>query len=72
MNDENWKEEYKNWKALNHYQLKLLDQAPNSLSQTWLLNQMWCDWNEMKKIREAELPKVHQVKTTSLADPWLD
>ena len=65
MNDNNWIEQYKEWKTLLPYQLKLLDNGPKSQSQAWLINSMWCDWNNIKKIKDTELPPI-----TQLEDPW--
>ena len=69
MNQDPWKEQYKQWKILKPFQLKLLDEGAKSLSQTWLLNQMWCEWRDMKKIKEAKLPSLN---TNTSKDPWYD
>ena len=56
MNDENWKEEYKELKPnLKSYQIKLLDEGPQSNSQTLMLSDMWCEWKDLvlkKKLNE--------------------
>ncbi len=62
MEDENWVEQYKEWRSLEPYQVKLLDEGAKTQSQAWLLNAMWCDWKNIKKIKEAKLP--------SFNDPW--
>ena len=60
--DESWTEQYKKWKDLKPYQLKLLDEGPKSQSQAWLYNSMWCDWKDIKLIKETELPLSVNVK----------
>ena len=62
MDDMNWVEQYKEWRPLKPYQVKLLDDGAKTQSQAWLINAMWCDWKDIKKIKEAELP--------SFKDPW--
>ncbi len=69
MSEESWKEEYKEWKSLKPFQLSLLENGPESLSQAWLLNSMWCEWKEIKELKEAELPDIDQPKNES-SDPW--
>ena len=69
LNMEDWKDQYKQWKLLKDFQIKLLDEGPKTLSQTWLVNQMWCDWRDIKKIKEAKLPALN---TTPNIDPWED
>ena len=49
MNDETWKTQYKQWKKLKPYQIKLIDDGPKSQSQAWLLNSTWCEWMEIKR-----------------------
>ncbi len=71
MNDLNWKDQYKKWKTgLKPFQIQLLDEGANSLSQSWLLNAMWCDWTELKKIKETELPDVKTTSKEWAKDPW--
>ncbi len=69
MSSDDWKEQYKQWKLLKPHQEKLLDEGPKSLSQTWLLNQMWCEWRDIKKIKEAKLPSLN---ANVSIDPWQD
>ena len=66
MNDECWKEQYKGWKTLQPYQIKLLDDGAKSQSQAWLVNSMWCDWKDIKKIKDTELPTLKSFED----DPW--
>jgi len=66
MNDESWKDQYKEWKTLKPYQVKLLDDGAKSQSQAWLINSMWCDWQDIKKIKDTELPSLK----SSSDDPW--
>ncbi|WP_269605256.1 hypothetical protein [Prochlorococcus marinus] len=40
---------------------------PKSQSQAWLLNSMWCEWLDLKKINVSEL-SVNDI--SSLNDPW--
>ncbi len=70
MEDESWKEQYKKWKVgLKPFQIKLLDEGAHSQSQAWLLNSMWCDWKDMKKLKETELPSL---LFSCENDPWAD
>ena len=70
MIDPSWIEEYKQWKVLRPSQVQLLDEGAQSLSQTWLLNQMWCDWLEMKKLKETDLPPLTSSPKPLSQDPW--
>ena len=70
MIDPSWIEEYKQWKVLRPSQVLLLDEGAQSLSQTWLLNQMWCDWLEMKKLKETELSTLTSSPKPLSQDPW--
>ncbi len=72
MSDEAWKEEYKEWKALKPFQVKLLDEGAQSLSQTWLLNSMWCDWKDIKRLKEAELTEFKPTHIEYSHDLWRD
>ena len=67
MNDENWIDQYKHWKpSLKSFQLKLLEEGPNSQSQAWLFNSMWCEWQDIKKSKEQEFPHLNE----AIKDPW--
>ena len=70
MNDEHWKEEYKSWKTLRPSLIKLLDEGASSLSQTWLLNSMWCEWKDLKESGGNNPPLP--AKRLSYKDPWED
>ena len=70
MNDESWKEQYKEWKALKPFQIKLLDEGAQSLSQSWLINAMWCEWKDLKKLKETELPSIDLLTKIETKDPW--
>ncbi len=72
MEDQLWKNEYKQWKSLKPSQIKLLEEGANSLSQSWLLNEMWCDWNQLKKLKETELPRPNSKKYYDDSDPWFN
>ena len=67
MTDENWKIQYKQWKSLKPYQLKLIDEGPKSQSQAWLLNSMWCEWMDLKR---KNVDKVSINDLSSNTDPW--
>ena len=67
MEDKSWKEEYKEWKKLEGFKQKILDEGPQTQSQAWLINQMWSEWSELKKqkiAREAIRPAYRAT------DPW--
>ena len=68
MNEETWKMQYKRWKQLKPYQIKLIDDGPKSQSQAWLLNSMWCEWMDLKKINEHDIPDVND--SSFWIDPW--
>ncbi len=67
MSDETWKKQYKQWKDLKPYQIKLIDDGPKSQSQAWLLNSMWCEWMDLKKMNVSDLSKKDKF---SSSDPW--
>ena len=62
MNDENWKEEFKQWKPeLKLFQIKLLEEGPKSQNQVCILNEMWCEWKALavkRKINEIARSNV--------------
>ncbi len=51
-----WKDEYKAMKPLSKFQIKLLDDGPHSLSQSWYLQAMHSDWKRRKGIIDPEPP----------------
>ena len=67
MIDESWKVQYKEWKDLRPYQIKLIDDGPKSQSQAWLLNSMWCEWMDLKKIKDNNIASL---KDSYGIDPW--
>ena len=67
MNDETWKIQYKKWKDLKPYQIKLIDDGPKSQSQAWLLNSMWCEWIDLNRINGSE---ISTNDTSAWTDPW--
>ena len=69
MSDSTWMDEYKKWKDLKPYQLKLLEEGAKSQSQAWLINSMWCEWIDIKKIKDTELPLID---TSVNKDPWIE
>ncbi len=68
MNDENWKEEFKQWKPdLKAFQIKLLEEGAQSQNQACILNDMWCEWKDIavkRKIKEIS------GKASVIEDPW--
>ena len=50
MIDETWKIQYKKWKNLKPYQIKIIDDVSKGQSQAWRLNAMWCEWMDLKRI----------------------
>ena len=67
MTDETWKDQYKQWKNLKPYEIKLIDDGPKSQSQAWLLNSMWCEWMNLKKNNVTD----GSIKDSSFGnDPW--
>ncbi len=69
MKDQRWQEEYQEWRSLKPFQKQLLEDGPKSQSQAWLVNNMWCDWKELKKLKEAELPSIY---SDNEKDPWFE
>ena len=67
MSNENWKIQYKQWKFLKPYQIKLIDEGPKSQSQAWLLNSMWCEWMDLKRKNGVE---ITEKDVSSFNDPW--
>ena len=67
MNEETWKIEYKKWKNLKPYQIRLIDDGPKSQSQAWLLNSMWCEWMDLKGMN---LSKISEKGISSFNDHW--
>jgi|TARA_R100000030_G_scaffold48386_2_gene36506 hypothetical protein len=51
-----WREEYKEMKVLNKRQIYLLENGPDSLASSWLLQSMHNDWKKIKGIKEPEPP----------------
>ena len=58
MEEDTWKIQYKQWKKLKPYQIKLIDDGPKSQSQAWLLNSMWCEWMDLKTINLSEISNI--------------
>lgn len=51
-----WREEYKEMKVLNERQIYLLENGPESLASSWLLQSMYNDWKKIKGIKQPEPP----------------
>ena len=67
MSEENWKIQYKQWKDLKPYQIKLIDDGPKSQSQAWLFNSMWCEWMDLKKNNGSV---IFDENNSRSIDPW--
>ena len=68
MNDENWKEEFKQWKiGLKPFQIKLLEEGAHSQSQALMLTDMWCEWKNLAVQRKVE--EIAK-KSSLIEDPW--
>ena len=68
MNDENWKEEFKQWKpSLKPFQIKLLTEGAQSQNQACMLNDMWCEWKDLAIKR-----RIKKIANEALfiEDPW--
>tara|TARA_B100000614_G_scaffold83156_1_gene74614 strand:+ start:1520 stop:1741 length:222 start_codon:yes stop_codon:yes gene_type:complete len=50
--DTSWRKEYLGMKVVNKRQRQLLEEGPQSLSQSWLLMAMHNDYKKMKGIKE--------------------
>ena len=67
MNDENWKKEFMELKTnLKPYQIKLLEEGPQSNSQTLMLSDMWLEWKDL--VAKREINKIG--KYLDIDDPW--
>ena len=62
--NEEWKEEYKKLKDLKKHELNLLEKGAKSQSQAWLLNKMWSEWKELKKIQPKQLSNSKFAKSS--------
>ena len=45
--DSNWRQEYKSYTNNKRY-IELLENGPKSLSQSWLLGSLYCEWKKIK------------------------
>ena len=45
--NQNWKQKYLEMKNLSEYQINILKNGPNSLSQAWALQAMKYDWKRI-------------------------
>ena len=52
--DSNWREQYKSMKILSERQIKLLEEGPKSLSQSWHLQALYSNWKKIKGIKDPE------------------
>ena len=68
MNDENWKEEFKQWRPdLKPFQIRLLEEGAKSQSQALMLTDMWCEWKNLAVKRK--LGEI-SYKPLLIEDPW--
>ena len=67
MTEETWKIQYKKWKNLKPYQIKLIDYGPKSQSHALLLNSMWCEWMDLRRMNVSE---TSTNDISSWTDPW--
>ena len=67
MSEETWKIQYKKWKILKPYQIRLIDDGPKSQSQAWLLNSMWSEWMDLKREGVSEFVEKD---ISTWTDPW--
>ncbi len=56
-NEIDWREEYKNYTS-NNKNLELLENGPKSLTDSWILQSLYCRWKEIKGIREKPRPNL--------------
>ena len=61
--DSNWRQEYKSYVS-DKFKLKLLEDGPNSLSQSWLLGAMYSDWKKIKGFDKLD-PKSNEGQNQS-------
>ena len=53
--DNNWREGYKNYTS-SKYELDLLENDPNYLSQSWMMGALHNKWKKIKGYIDPELP----------------
>ena len=58
FDDSNWREEYKDYTSNKRY-LDLLDNGPKSLSQAWLLGNLYSKWKKIKGYNKFD-PKKNE------------
>ena len=66
MPEEILKIQYKKWKKLKPYQIRLIDDGPKSQSQAWLLNSIQCEWLDLK---DRNVSKNSEKGISSWTDP---
>ena len=54
--DNNWREEYKDYTSNKKY-LELLDNGPKSLPQAWLLSALYNEWKKIKGFNKLDPKK---------------
>ena len=56
--DSNWRQEYKSYTTNKKY-LELLENGPNSLSQSWILQALYNEWKKIKGYNKLD-PKENK------------
>jgi len=56
--DSNWRQEYKSYTTNKKY-LELLENGPNSLSQSWILQALYNEWKRIKGYNKLD-PKENK------------
>ena len=56
--DTNWRQEYKSYTTNKKY-LELLENGPNSLSQSWILQALYNEWKKIKGYNKLD-PKENK------------
>jgi len=53
LQDNNWREEYKNYTS-SQYELDLLENGPHCLSQSWMMGALHNKWKKIKGYKDQE------------------
>ena len=65
--DSNWREEYKSYTSDKRH-LKLLENGPKSLSQSWVLGALYNQWKKMKGYNKLDPKENEGQLQSSLGD----
>jgi hypothetical protein len=66
--DSNWREEYKSYTS-NQRHLELLENGPDSLSSSWILQALYGQWKKMKGYDKLD-PKENEGQHQSSMKEW--